>query len=74
MEQGWQETPASVHLTVVPVDFGDDQEDGAQGNCNRETENRGIGGEVNCLERLDVANVSVYLIGQRVQLRQELSK
>jgi len=70
MIQCWQNRPHAVHLRPVPVDFGEDEEDGEEGEGEGEAGYYRVGGGVYALQCLCVADVLEDGVWEGVELRQ----
>jgi hypothetical protein len=66
-----EDGPHAVDLAPVPVDFGDDEEDGEERKGECEAGDDRVGRGVDVFQGLQVADVGEDLLGQRVQLRDE---
>jgi hypothetical protein len=64
-----EDGPHAVHLAPVPVDLGDDEEDGEEGEGECEAGDDRVGRGVDVFQGLEVSDVGDDLLGQRVQLR-----
>lgn len=67
-----QNAPHSVHLAVILIDFGDDEEDRDSRNGKGQARDRGIGGDVERFQRFRAVDGREQSVREIVELGQEV--
>jgi len=66
---GWQQTPQTIYLGVVPVEFRHGQEDGPEEDGECKARNEGIRALVECKQCIRVSYAFGQFCWQLIQLR-----